>query len=591
MIYSQSIIEEVRTGNDIVDIINRYTALKQKGNSHVGLCPFHNEKTPSFSVSSEKQLYHCFGCGASGNVISFIMQKENYDFIDTIKYLADKINYSLPDESFAPEAKRSNALRNELFDIHKKAARYYYDALNSKMGLAAKEYLDKRKIDLAIRNKFGLGYSPFRRNDLYEFLIKEGFSHEAVSESGLVIKDKNGGYFDRFFNRVMFPIIDVQGRIIGFGGRALETKNASDENKHIAKYLNSPDTPIFNKSNNLYGINFARLSGTKEFILVEGYMDVISLHQAGFHNAVAALGTAFNDNHARALKKYANKVIILFDSDEAGVKAVLRAIPVLINSGVVPKVLQVADAKDPDEYIGKFGAEAFGELLGRAQSYISFQIEQKRKNYNLEESSQVIDFTKEVAALLATLDNAIERDVFIKEAAQLTKISYEAISTEVKKLSDTSVVNMNAQRYNTNAYKLNKNGVDDAKKSIINIIANNSFVYTKVKSILTPKELIEPIYSIILETIYNLYENKQPIQPAELVSFFEDINEQKIVSEIFMVSFSFDTTEELQIAVNDHIKLIKKNYIDANVSSISDISAFQELMNMKKSIDLLDIKF
>lgn len=587
MYYPQSVIEEVRMGNDIIDVINQYTSLKQRGSSYVGLCPFHRENSPSFSVSADKQLYHCFGCGASGNVISFIMQKENYDFVDTIKFLADRINYTLPEAEYSGEARAKNELRNQLFELHRKSARHFYNNLSSKQGEIAVEYLDKRNIAPSIRKKYGLGYSYFRRDDLYKFLKEEGYNDDIILESGLVLKDKNGGFYDRFINRLMFPIIDVQGRIIGFGGRSLDTN--TQEGRKVPKYLNSPDTPIFNKSHNLYSINFARLAKTRELILVEGYMDVISLYQAGFHNVVAALGTAFNDNHAKALKKYADKVILLFDSDEAGVKAVLRAIPVLLNNGLSPKVLQVKGAKDPDEYINKYGSESFAKLANGAKSYISFQIEDKLKGYDLSDTQQVIEFTREVAKIIATLASPIERDAYIRETAKITSISVDAIEKEIQRLESGENINFNAKKYSTQKIKQNAVGVDDARRSIINICVNNELYGRKIKNYLKPEELIDEVYVKALSLVYDMFDKHETVYPAEVVSCFDDIEAQQKISSIFMLQYDFDDDEAIQNAVNDQLKLIKSTYIDAVAARITEIDELQKLINEKRNLNSLNI--
>lgn len=586
MFYPQDVIEEVRIGNDIVDVIGQYTSLKRSGSGYMGLCPFHRENSPSFSVSDDKQLYHCFGCGASGNVISFIMQKENYDFVDTIKYLAGRINYTLPEAQYSGDARVKNEVRNTLYEMHKKAARHFYDNLSSVQGKIAVDYLDKRNIFPSVRRKYGLGYSMFRRDDLYRFLKEEGYSDELLTESGLVIKGENGGFYDRFANRLMFPIIDVQGRIIGFGGRSLDV---GEGGKKTAKYLNSPDTPVFNKSNNLYSINFARLSKTRELILVEGYMDVITLYQAGFHNAVAALGTAFNENHAKLLKRYADKVIILFDSDEAGVKAVLRAIPVIVGNGIKAKVLQVTDAKDPDEYINKYGASGFAELVKTAKSHISFLIENELKNYDLNDTSQIIDFTKEAAKIIASLSSPVERDVYIKQTANITSISYEAIEKEVKNAHSQEAYGYRLGGYAGVRRKTGSTGLEDAKRSIVNICTLNEYVGRRIAKLLKPEELIDKLYEDILRIIYEMYEQNKTFHPAELVSLFDDIQQQKRISSIFMLKLDFEDEEALYNAVNDWLKLIRKAYIDAEISKETDLNRLQELLKEKRNTETLNI--
>jgi len=586
MYYSDNIIEDIRMGNDIVDVIGSYVQLKQKGNSYFGLCPFHKEHTPSFSVSPDEQLYHCFGCNASGNVYSFIMQMENYDFIDSIKFLADRINYALPEEGAFGTVNKNNQIKADIYEIHKKAARFYYSILNSDEGKRAVDYLDSRKVSLSVRKKYGLGFSSFNRNSLSDFLIKEGYDVETLVKSGLVFPDKKGGCYDKFFSRLMFPIIDVQGRIIAFGGRII--------GEGEPKYLNSPDTPVFKKSQNLYSINFARKSGTKEFILVEGYMDVISLYQAGFKNVVAALGTAFNNDHARALKKYANSAVLLFDSDDAGTKAALRAGPVLWENGIKVKVLQVKDAKDPDEYVKKFGKSAFEDLLTKeAKSFISFEIECERAKYNLDNTDEKVIFTNKVAEILARLDNAIERDAYIGEAVRITGISRDAIVNQINKVSQNGMLSFSPVKYNKPKRKVNGHGVDNGKQNIIRIMASNYDVYKKIRGFLSPEEFITPVYVKLVKIIDDFYEKGQNIYSAEIVNYFDSLEEQQLVSNIFVSQVDFDDVKAMEKAINDEVRAIKLYYIN-NVSMISaqeaqDAEALQKFIIEKKSIGALNI--
>lgn len=577
MRYSDDVIEDIRQGNDIIEIINEYTSLKQRGSSFIGLCPFHKETTPSFSVSPDKQLYHCFGCGASGTVYNFIMNIENYDFLDAVKYLADRINYVLPSFSNFNDYDKNLEIKNKLYEIHKVVARKFYDNLFTNQGKIAKEYLDKRKILPNIRNKFGIGYSLFKRNDIYKFLKEKNFDDDIILKSGIVIRNKNGEFFDRFFGRLMFPIIDVQGRIIGFGGRDLTS------NKNTAKYLNSPDTLIFNKSYNLYGINFARCCKSKEIILVEGYIDVIALYQVGIHNVVASLGTAFNENHTKVLKKYFNKVIIIFDSDDAGTKATLRAIPVLVNNSIDVRVLQLKKAKDPDEYISKFGVSNFIELLNNSKGYISFQIEQKLKEYNVDDPIQKVEFTKEASKIISKLISPIERDVFIKEVCVITNISYEAIVQEIKNLSNESI-NFYKTKYNKPKKISEINRFEEARQSMLFILSNNINVYNKIKHYLKPEDFIDKVYIKLAELIYNANEESKRIYPAEVILKFNDQHEQQKISKIFMLKFDFSETDQLEKVVNDQFKVIKEGYFNVKLRNCMDTN-IQKLLEEKKFFD------
>lgn len=581
MRYSDDIIEDIRFGNDIVELINGYTSLKQRGNSYVGLCPFHKESTPSFSVSPDKQLYHCFGCGASGTVYNFIMDIENYDFLDALVYLADRINYPLPE----PNGSFDNSLSEKkqiLYDIHKLVAKKFYENLSNPQAQIANDYLDKRGISKNARIKFGLGYSLFKKDDIYNFLKQKGYDDEIILESGLVIKSKNNSFFDRFFGRLIFPIIDVQGRVIGFGGRDLT------DSKTSPKYLNSPDTPIFNKSYNLYSINIAKNNKNKELILVEGYIDVIALCQVGITNVVASLGTAFNENHIKLLKKYANKVIILFDSDDAGIKATLRAIPILVENGIYVRVAQVEDAKDPDEYISNFGTNNFIKLLNTAKSYISFQIIQKMKDYNLNDPIQKVEFTKEVSKIISSLSSPVERDVFINEASQITKISKEAIYEEVNMvLSNNNNIEKIINKKPKQAILNNK--LDEARQSILYILSSNINIYNILKNYITYEDFIDDAYIKLAKLIFKLNEKNQPIYPAEITLKFENPDEQKQISKVFMLKIDFSNSDNLEKVINDQIKIIKRAYFDKIISESDDLEKVQNALKDKKKFDKLYI--
>lgn len=586
LFYSQNAIEDVRMGNDIVNVVSSYVKLKEKGSSYFGLCPFHNETTPSFSVSVEKQLFHCFGCGASGNVFSFIMLIENYDFVGAVKFLADKINYTLVDnESFSPEMKEKEMLKEVLQDIHKKSARFFYDSLNSDDGKIASEYLDSRELTKSVRTKFGLGYALSARDSLFKYLLESGYDISAIIKSGLVVQGKSGGYFDRFQDRLMIPIFDVNSKIIGFGGRIILNGEP--------KYLNSPETLLFDKSRTLYSLNNARLAKKREIILVEGYMDVIGIYQGGFKNVVACLGTSFNAEHAKLLKKFVDSVILLFDSDDAGLKAVLRTIPILRANGLKVKVLQVKDAKDPDEFIRKFGAVAFKTELDSSVNHIDFQIKCIKAKYDLKKTEDKVDFILEVSKLLCTLNSAVSIDAYANQIAKITNIDVQSIKTEIEKISDKS---LNAIKPNTKKdlfYSqkniLNQKGLIEAKKSIIYIISKEILVYNKIKLFLEPKELLDAVYEKLLTIIYELHEKKQNIYPAEIVNHFETVEEQKLVSDIFNTVLSQTDTKSLEKAVNDQIKLIKKANIDKQAALETEIGDMQARAIEKKSIDKLYI--
>ncbi len=585
MLYPQEIIEEIRMGNDIVDVVSSYVPLKQKGSLLFGICPFHNENSPSFSVTPDKQIFYCFGCGVSGNVYSFIMQIENFSFPDAIQFLADRINFKLPEKNFSEEMIKNSKIKENLFEINKTAAKFFYNNLGKEEGLNAVSYLDEREVFHKVRIKFGLGYSLKNRDSLFNHLLKEGYELDNILKTGLVLTGQHGEYYDRFFGRLMFPIFDAQGRIVGFGGRILYSGEP--------KYLNSPDSIIFNKSQNLYGINYARLSKTKTLILVEGYMDVISLYQVGFTNSIAALGTSFNNEHVKLLKKYADTVIILFDSDEAGTKAVLRAIPILTKSGIKVKILQLPNAKDPDEYIKKFGIEAFKKVLDKSTNHIIFQVNYLKNQYNLNDTDEKVQFTLEVSKILSTLDNAVERDAYSKEIARITDIDKDIIKSEINKISEqpTNLIKtINKQNIDyIKQKKMNERGIIEAKKNILYLIATNNYICKKVREFLEPDEMNDEVYEKLLKLIYDFDIKGNNVYPAELINYFETIEEQKKVSDIFSTIRTVYENDNITVAVNDLVKNIKKNNINEKISGENDATQVQKLLEIKRNIEKLYI--
>lgn len=392
MFYPEEVVEEVRQRNDIVSVISTYVKLKKTGANYMGLCPFHSEKSPSFSVSGNKQMYHCFGCGVSGNVYTFIMEYENFTFPEAVKYLAERGGVALTETEYSKEAKEQADLRNQLLEINKEAAKYYYVQLMSPQGKNALEYLQERKISKETMVKFGLGYSNKYSNDLYQYLRSKGYEDSVLMQSGLISQDEKQGAYDKFWNRVMYPIMDANSKVIGFGGRVMGDGKP--------KYLNSPETKVFDKSRNLYGLHLARTARGRTMLLCEGYMDVIAMHQAGFSNAVASLGTAFTGLQANLLKRYADEVLLLYDSDGAGVKAALRAIPILKEAGLVAKVVKLAPYKDPDEFIKALGKEEFQKRLDEAMNSFYFEIEILERDYDFSDPEQKTRFFQEMAKKL-----------------------------------------------------------------------------------------------------------------------------------------------------------------------------------------------
>ena len=403
--YTEEQIEQVRSANDIVDVIGASVRLKRSGSGYVGLCPFHSEKSPSFSVNPARQMYKCFGCGVGGNVITFVMEYENYSFPEAMESLAERAGITLPKQEMTAKQKQEENLRSTLLEINAKAARYYYATLKSPQGKLGLEYLRGRQLSDETILRFGLGYAGQGGGELYRYLRHEGYDDRILRETGLFKMDERGVY-DKFWNRVMFPIMDVNNRVIGFGGRVMGDAKP--------KYLNSPETKLFDKSRNLFGLNYAKQGKRKKFILCEGYMDVIALHQAGFSGAVASLGTAFTEQQANLLRRYTDEIYLTYDSDEAGVKAALRAIPILRRAGITGRVVHMEPYKDPDEFIKGLGSDAFEERLEQAQNSFFFEVDVLRKQHNLSDPEEKTKFVHGMARKLLVFDDKVQRDSYLE---------------------------------------------------------------------------------------------------------------------------------------------------------------------------------
>lgn len=534
---SEEILEKVKEENDIVEIISEVVKLKKSGRNFSGLCPFHNEKTPSFSVSQEKQIYKCFGCGESGNVITFVMKNKNLPFLDAVKYLADKANIMLEENKNISPVTRKKEM---LYKVNVEAARYFYS--NLRLNKKAKNYFFNRGISEDTIRKFGLGYSNDSWNSLLFHLRKKGFKDEILLQAGLILKsEKSGNNYDRFRNRVMFPVFDYKGRVIGFGGRVL------DDSK--PKYLNSPETLVFQKGTNLYGLNFAIKSNMKEryFIIVEGYMDLISLHQQGITNVVASLGTALTINQARLLKRYADKVIISYDADAAGQNATIRGLEILRDAGFDVRVLNIPKGKDPDEYIRTNGKESFMNLINKAEGLIDYRIRKAGENVNFSNSNELVRYGERVTEVLAKV-NPIEKDIYIKKISENTGIREQALYDVLSKEMTKNIKNqdfMNNKEYNgTKLY--NEPPYLKAERALLKLSFNNEY-FDYISKLIKEEELILPehkeIFSIIKKSKHEKINNIKTF----LESKCEDI---KVQEEIIKID------EEQVFIANDIEKLI-----------------------------------
>ncbi|MDD7390609.1 MAG: DNA primase [Lachnospiraceae bacterium] len=590
MYYPEEIIDEVGRANDIVDIIGQYVKLKRQGSRYVGLCPFHNEKTPSFSVSADMQLYHCFGCGVGGNVFTFVMEYESYTFQEAVEYLADRAGIRLPEDD-GRQDRAEDGRRKQMLEANKLAARYFFYQLKNKQGSRAYEYLRNRGLTDETIVKFGLGYSNISPDDLYRYLKQKGYSDEILTECGLIKVDGKGAH-DRFWNRVMFPIMDVNNRVIGFGGRVM--------GDGLPKYLNSPETKLFDKSRNLYGLHAARKSRKDYFLLCEGYMDVIALHQAGFTNAVASLGTAFTPQHAILMKRYVKQVILTFDSDNAGINAALRAIPILKRAGLSVKVLNMAPHKDPDEFIKAEGAQAYEERIRQAKSGFLFEIGILRKNYDFRDPEQKTAFQTETAKKLLEFEDEMERSNYIEALALEYDINAGQLRRKVNQMGagllPGETLHSAAEEAEEKRLQERKRRRDTsdkrAQRMLLAWLSACPTAFGQIREIITPDDFMEEGCRKLACLIYDRLNEGQEIHPSELTNhFINDEQEYKMISEIFHTGLEESVTkEEKEKILSDLVRKVKSDSLRAAARDASDLAAFQNIVKMQEKLGKLHIK-
>lgn len=582
MRYSEELIEEVRSRNDIVDVISGYVKLKKSGSNYFGLCPFHNEKSGSFSVSPSKQMYYCFGCGAGGNVITFIMEYENYTFMEAVRMLAERAGIELPQMEETPEERKSRDIRSQLLEINKLAAVYYFHQLRGQNGSTAMNYLKKRELGDETIQRFGLGYSSMYSDDLYRYIKSKGYKDDILKESGLFTYG-DGKVTDKFWNRVMFPIMDMNNRVIGFGGRVMGDGKP--------KYLNSPETKLFDKSRNLYGLNIARTSRKPNIIICEGYMDVISLHQAGFNQAVASLGTALTSGQASLMKRYTDQVLITYDSDGAGVKAALRAIPILKEAGLTTKVINMKPYKDPDEFIKGLGAEAFQERIDKAQNSFMYEISAMEQNYDLTDPDSKTRFFNEVAGRIVGFEEELERNNYIEAVADKYMVSMDALKAMVGNYGNRVgiVKDRPDSRRTSSSHKEKEDGISQAQKILLTWLVQDMSLYPKVAAYLSPDDFIEEPFHDVAVMLYEQLDNGQ-INPAAIISTFDDGETQKKVASIFNRELAEELSDsERERALNQTVKKIKKNSLDIKSRSVTDVAQLQNIIKEQKEIQNIQI--
>ena len=582
MYYPDEIVEEVRMKNDIVDVVSGYVKIQKKGSSYFGLCPFHNEKSPSFSVSPSRQMYYCFGCGAGGNVFTFVMEYENYSFPEAIKHLAQKAGVSLPEAEYSEEMKKREGKRSRLLEVNKEAAKYFFYQLRSEKGEGGYAYLKKRQLSDETIKKFGLGFANVTSNDLVKYLKSKGFEDKLIQEAGLASFDEKYGMHDKFWNRVMFPIQDINHRVIGFGGRVMGDAKP--------KYLNSPETMIFDKSRNLYGLNYARTSRKNNVILCEGYMDVIAMHQAGFTQAVASLGTAFTEGQASLLKRYTEEVILAYDSDGAGTTAALRAIGILKEAGLTGKVLNLEPYKDPDEFIKNMGTEAFEERMKAAENSFFFEIRMLQRDYDLQDPESKTKFYREIAKKLCGFSEEVERDNYIQAVADKYSIGTQNLKKLVLSYATQTGLAKPAERPKSGIQK--KNTPDEMRKKsqrlLLTWLVEEPSLYGKIKKYISTEDFTEDLYKKVAERLFADLEQGQ-MNPAAIISLFSDEEEQREVAGVFNTRLKELTTRaEQEKAFHDIVLAVKRNsyeYYSAQLGS--DVSALNQVIAGKKALEEL----
>ena len=565
MYYSNDIIDEVRSRNDIVDVVSSYVKIQKKGSNYMGLCPFHAEKSPSFSVSPGKQLFHCFGCGVGGDVITFIRQYENYSFNEALALLAKRANIELPQINDNDRAKSDE--KNIILEINKTAARYFYENLFSKEGEVGLKYFKDRGLDSKDITHFGLGFAKKTPNDLYHFLKDSGYSDDILKKSGLINIDEKG-VRDRFWNRVMFPIIDANSRVIGFGGRVL--------GDGLPKYVNSPETLAFDKSRNLYGLNFAKRTRRDFFLICEGYMDVIALHNAGFENSVASLGTALTALHVKLIGRYTKKVILTYDSDGAGINAAKRAIPLLKEENINVKVLSMAPYKDPDEFIKNLGSEEFQKRIDNADNAFLWEIEVLKRDYNLNEPDERTSFYKEVARMLSLFSEKLERENYTHAVAKRLMIEYNALFDMVNSFGNTTgFIKKDVSKEN----KKTDDGYTKAQGLLLTWMVEETELFDRISEYISPENFTEGFYRDVATKIFEKLKTGDMTFSNICDDYTEDMEKQKLLSKILNTTLGTNLSDdEKKKAITESILKIRQASLDEKSKNAKGIEEFQKII-------------
>ena len=583
MRYSDDIIEEVRDRTDIVDLISGYVKLQKKGSSYFGLCPFHNEKTGSFSVSPQKQMYYCFGCGAGGNAYTFLMQYENYSFQEAVRHLAERGGIALPEPQESKEAKERADRRDLLLQIQKRAAEYYVRKLSEPGGASALQYLHGRHLSDGSIRRFGLGYSDKYSNDLYRFLKEQGYADDALRESGLFHVDEKHGFTDKFWNRVMFPIMDANSRVIGFGGRVMGDGKP--------KYLNSPETLVFDKSRHLYGLHAARRTREKHMLICEGYMDVIAMHQAGFTNAVASLGTALTEQQCALLARFTKEVLMLYDMDEAGIRAARRGIPLLRAAGLSVKVVDLSPCKDPDEFLQQQGPDAFRERLAAAENGFLFLVRMEEREYDLRDPGDRSAFLHRVASMLLTIPDEIERNSYMEACAARYRTDLSLIRKEVGKqaLQGTGKTIREAPRVLQQKQKeQNTHRADKGQKMMLTWLTGREGLFDHVSAWLSPEDFTNPLCREVADLLWEQRAQGE-LHPASILDHFPDEEDQTEVASMFHTELPYARPEDEEAAFFEVLCRMKRDGMELRSAAAdpSDLERMMQLTEERKKLERL----
>ena len=584
MFYPQEVVDQVIEANNIVDVIGSYVKLTKKGSTYFGLCPFHNEKTPSFSVTDNgaKQMYYCFGCHKGGSVLTFLMKYENISYTEALQVLADRAGIILPKPDYSKEQEAQARKRDAVLEVNKEAAKYFYHLLKSDRGKMALAYLTNRGLTEDTIRNFGLGYSDKYRDDLYQYMKSKGFADDVLKESGL-FSIKETDTHDYFWNRVMFPIMDVRNKVIAFGGRVMGDGEP--------KYLNSPETICFNKRKTLYGLHVAKKHKGKELILCEGYMGVISLHQAGFTNAVASLGTALTEGHADVLKRYTSNVVISYDSDTAGRDAALRAIPKLRDAGISVKVLDLSPYKDPDELIKAEGTDFFKERLKNAKNSLIFEIYCLQDQYDLNDPDDKTKFFQETAKRLSYFEDPLEQDNYVQAVSKEFQIEYSMLKEKAKKLS---LSNNNISGFKPAPVIVKKKDETNkalalCQKMVLSYLAEEPSFYDILSDVIDESDFRLPPYDQIAAMLFSQLKEGM-VDRSRIINAFEESEAQEEAADVFQDVFWNDISEsDLQKTLNDCIIRIRKSSIDAQLDGVQDIARIVELKKEQERLQKFNV--